>query len=337
MNLLAIKPDTLVKRDEALNENFSTINEKVEDTARTADAGLEAAFDALQKVSTVEVDLTAHVSDKNNPHNVTAEQLGLANAYVYRGSIANYSDLPTSPATGDVYNIVNADDEHSICAGDNVAWNGTAWDNLSGVFDTSALKALISENADAIARNTEALTEQGSSITELTTQTEANSTALEELEKAVDDIETQVGSAVLYTEQVLTDEQKSQVKTNLGITGPDLSGLVLKVGDRGSLAGYQDTPEQTGRTGAYTVTKDSPDIFDFIGDWILGPLSIPSDDTTSWIKVARLTNVTSRTQVSMGTEWSFVGGEAPTLETDGVLIFFKCGTKGYINYLSPTA
>lgn len=196
MNLLTIKPDTLVKRDEALNENFSTINKKVEDTARTADAGLEAAFDALQKVSTVGVDLTAHVSDKNNPHNVTAEQLGLANAYVYRGSIANYSDLPTSPATGDVYNIVNADDEHSVCAGDNVAWNGTTWDNLSGVFDTSALEALILENTDAIAQNTAALAEHDSSIDELTTQPEANSTALDELQKAVDDIETQVGASV---------------------------------------------------------------------------------------------------------------------------------------------
>lgn len=196
MNLLAIKPDTLVKRDEALNENFSAINEKVEATARTADAGLEAAFDAQQKVSNLTVDLTAHVSDKNNPHNVTVEQLGLANAYVYRGSVANYSALPSSPATGDVYNIVNADDEHSICAGDNVAWNGAAWDNLSGVFDTSALETLISENTAAIAQNTEALTAHGSSIAELTTQTQANSTALDELQKAVDDIETQVGASV---------------------------------------------------------------------------------------------------------------------------------------------
>lgn len=238
MNLLAIKPDTLVKRDEALNENFSAINEKVEATARTADAGLEAAFDAQQKVSNLTVDLTAYVSDKNNPHNVTVEQLGLANAYVYRGSVANYSNLPKSPATGDVYNIVNADDEHSICAGDNVAWNGTAWDNLSGVFDTSTLEALISENTDAIAQNTKALTAHGSSIAELTTQTQANSTALDDLQKAVDDIETLVEGAVLHGRaQSLTETQQATARDNINLDrgvenylAPILKELILEYG-----------------------------------------------------------------------------------------------------------
>ena len=40
--------------------------------------------------------------------------------------------------TGDVWNITTADAEHGIKAGDNVAWNGTAWDNLSGTVDLSA-------------------------------------------------------------------------------------------------------------------------------------------------------------------------------------------------------
>lgn len=56
----------------------------------------------------------------------------------YSGSVDNYSDLPlTGMNTGDVWNIVNADATHQIKAGDNVIWNGKAWDNLSGFVDLS--------------------------------------------------------------------------------------------------------------------------------------------------------------------------------------------------------
>ena len=56
----------------------------------------------------------------------------------YAGSVDNYSDLPlTGMDTGDVWNIVNADAAHQIKAGDNVIWNGKAWDNLSGFVDLS--------------------------------------------------------------------------------------------------------------------------------------------------------------------------------------------------------
>lgn len=56
----------------------------------------------------------------------------------YAGSVDNYADLPASGNnTGDVWNIVNADSAHQIKAGDNVIWNGKAWDNLSGFVDLS--------------------------------------------------------------------------------------------------------------------------------------------------------------------------------------------------------
>lgn len=56
----------------------------------------------------------------------------------YAGSVDNYSDLPTEGVnTGDVWNVVNADATHQIKAGDNVIWNGKAWDNLSGFVDLS--------------------------------------------------------------------------------------------------------------------------------------------------------------------------------------------------------
>ena len=68
-----------------------------------------------------------------------AKKSDISNVYKFKGTKTNYSELPTTGVvTGDVWNITNADAEHGIKAGDNVAWNGTAWDNLSGVTDLSA-------------------------------------------------------------------------------------------------------------------------------------------------------------------------------------------------------
>ena len=58
--------------------------------------------------------------------------------YHYKGSVNDYAGLPINSAEiGDVYNVVNADTARGIKAGDNLAWNGTAWDNLSGTVDLS--------------------------------------------------------------------------------------------------------------------------------------------------------------------------------------------------------
>ena len=63
----------------------------------------------------------------------------------YAGQVDNYSDLAdVTKNKGDVWNIVNADPAHGIKAGDNVAWNGAGWDNLSGTVDLS----IYAEKAD---------------------------------------------------------------------------------------------------------------------------------------------------------------------------------------------
>ena len=68
-----------------------------------------------------------------------AKKSDISNVYKFKGTKTNYADLPTTNrVTGDVWNITNADAEHGIKAGDNVAWNGTEWDNLSGTVDLSA-------------------------------------------------------------------------------------------------------------------------------------------------------------------------------------------------------
>lgn len=68
-----------------------------------------------------------------------AKKTDISTAFRYRGSVDTYSALPTNGvAVGDVYNVVAADASHDIKAGDNVAWNGNDWDNLSGIVDLSA-------------------------------------------------------------------------------------------------------------------------------------------------------------------------------------------------------
>ena len=68
-----------------------------------------------------------------------AKKSDITNIYKFKGTKTNYAGLPTTNRViGDVWNITNADTEHGIKAGDNVAWNGTAWDNLSGTVDLSA-------------------------------------------------------------------------------------------------------------------------------------------------------------------------------------------------------
>lgn len=62
----------------------------------------------------------------------------ISKVYKYKGTKTNYSELPTSGNTvGDVWNITNADAANHIKAGDNVVWDGSKWDNLSGTVDLS--------------------------------------------------------------------------------------------------------------------------------------------------------------------------------------------------------
>lgn len=76
---------------------------------------------------------------KNKPDlTVYALKTDISTIYRYKGSVDTYSQLPVaSQVVGDVYNIATDDSSHGIKAGDNVAWNGTYWDNLSGYVDLS--------------------------------------------------------------------------------------------------------------------------------------------------------------------------------------------------------
>ena len=103
--------------------------------------------DLTKKITTVTNNLATHEADFNNPHKVTAKQLGLTTVYQYKGSVATYANLPTTgQKVGDVWNIETADPDHGIKAGDNVAWDGAQWDTLGGNHDLSRYAQLNSAN-----------------------------------------------------------------------------------------------------------------------------------------------------------------------------------------------
>ena len=62
----------------------------------------------------------------------SAISTALTSVMHYKGSVATYADLEAiqNPTIGDVYNVTET--------GKNYAWNGTAWDELSGIMDLSA-------------------------------------------------------------------------------------------------------------------------------------------------------------------------------------------------------
>lgn len=139
---------------ETINNNITSINGEIT-TIKGDITSIEGDITELQgslgnaegDITTVKNALDAHKDDYNNPHKVTAAQLGLATVYKYKGSVETYADLPTSEQQiGDVYNVKQAAPDHNIEAGDNVAWDGTAWDILAGDTDLSGYAQLNSAN-----------------------------------------------------------------------------------------------------------------------------------------------------------------------------------------------
>lgn len=67
-----------------------------------------------------------------------AKKTDIVGTYKYKGSVDTASALPTSGQTiGDVYNIVASSSYGP--AGCNVAWNGSAWDSLGGIFTITSI------------------------------------------------------------------------------------------------------------------------------------------------------------------------------------------------------
>lgn len=101
----------------------------------------DIASDYLTKVTAANTYATL-----NDTYNKTEIDNRLKGGVHAKGSVATYADLPLDAQHGDMYNIIAADADHGIKAGDNVVYIiddediGT-WDNYGGIIDTSSLVA----------------------------------------------------------------------------------------------------------------------------------------------------------------------------------------------------
>lgn len=169
----------------------------------------------------------------------------VSSVYKYKGSVANYAALPVSgQIVGDVYNVEAADSTHEIKAGDNVAWNGTAWDVLAGTVDLSNYytKSEVDDLIDGAAEDITAL--EGRMDT-----AEADIDALEgRMDTAEDDIDAVEGrldTAEANISGLQTDVSNRYTKTEINT----MSGLA------GATAGFvSNTVSENASTGDLTVT-----------------------------------------------------------------------------------
>ena len=157
----------LITKIEAIDSSISDIEDKIGSVPAGTDIMAEigavddkvdwvidsigtvpAGSTVMAEIGDVDSDLQGYKTTVANTYATKAE---VSSAFIYKGSKDTYAELPSSGnKTGDVWNIVNADPTHGVKAGDNVAWNGTAWDVLGGVTDLSAYFNKNNDDADDI-------------------------------------------------------------------------------------------------------------------------------------------------------------------------------------------
>lgn len=107
------------------------------------------------------------------------------------------------------------------------------------------------------------------------------------------------------------------------------STYIKIAGARGNVAGYESLQSQS---TALTVTNTTRD-----GCCITGAVQITVNNGSSgqvWTKTIGITNASAT--VSLGSSWKWVGGSAPTIAPNGVLVVHWCGTFGIANFVSPS-
>lgn len=106
-------------------------------------------------------------------------------------------------------------------------------------------------------------------------------------------------------------------------------GKISLTGSRGQLAGY----EQCASVTSLTLTDTSADSNDYNSTD-----AITVNDGTAgmcWTKTIKLSQVPSA--VNFGSNWNWVGGSAPTMVVNGLLVCTWQNNHGLINFLSPSA
>ena len=161
-NLFATKTDLDNKVDKVSGKGLSTNDYTTAEKTKLSGVANGAQVNTIESIKVngtaltpsskaVNIDLSEYAT--NSSLSGYAKKSDISGVYIYKGSVKTYSALPTSgQKAGDVYNVEGADSSHGVKAGDNVAWNGTAWDVLAGTVDLSgyATTASLSNKVDKV-------------------------------------------------------------------------------------------------------------------------------------------------------------------------------------------
>ena len=126
---------TRVYRLDAAGDEYDETIARIQDV--NTKIGVHNRSDAAHADIRQALDAKADAADVYTKREVDGKVAGV---YHYKGSVANRSALPASPAVGDVYNVQDED-------GQNVAWTGSAWDALGATVDLSAYSTTDQTNA----------------------------------------------------------------------------------------------------------------------------------------------------------------------------------------------
>lgn len=160
-----------VKPDTTTVEGLSTSVTALEHTVNgyTDDDGV--VHEGLgTKVSTLETKV-------GNVYTKSEVDAKVSSVMRYKGSKDTYAELPSEGnEIGDVWNIVGADAENNVRAGDNFAWNGTGWDNLGGavVLDGYATKDDLDGKVDKVEGSRLMTSAEGEKLAGIATGAEVN-------------------------------------------------------------------------------------------------------------------------------------------------------------------
>ncbi len=168
----AAESETKAKASETAAKTSETNAKASETAAKTSETN---AATSETNANTSEVNAAASAKK-------AAEEVAkLAKAMRYKGSVATYSALPAADnEIGDVWNVQKADKTHGVKAGENVVWNGEAWDNLGGTCDMSEYAKEADQQKDVISasvsNDTVTLTARDGTNTALKVDNVANAT-----------------------------------------------------------------------------------------------------------------------------------------------------------------
>ena len=107
------------------------------------------------------------------------------------------------------------------------------------------------------------------------------------------------------------------------------STYIKIAGSRGNVGGYENLLSQATALTVSNTTRD--------GCCVTGAVQITVNNGSSgqtWTKTIGITNASAT--VTLGSSWKWVGGSAPTIAANGVLVVHWCGTFGIANFVSPS-